>query len=50
MRGQIAWGLHITDFVFFIGFNRAGTLISAILRVTHSGWWHPITRLACISQ
>src|SRR5512137_2609954 len=46
MRDQISWGLYITNFVFFIGISHAGTLISAILRVTHTEWRRPITRLA----
>src|ERR1039457_4201024 len=46
MRDQISWGLYITDFVFFIGISHAGTLISAVLRVTDAGWRRPITRLA----
>jgi molybdopterin-containing oxidoreductase family membrane subunit len=46
MRDQVSWGLYITNFVFFIGISHAGTLISAILRVTHTEWRRPITRLA----
>ena len=46
MRDQYSWGLYITNFVFFIGISHAGTLISAILRVTNAGWRSPITRLA----
>jgi len=46
MRDQTSWGLYITDFVFFIGISHAGTLISAVLRVTDAGWRRPITRLA----
>src|SRR5271157_948217 len=46
MRDQISWGLYITNFVFFIGISHAGTLISAILRVTDTGWRTPITRMA----
>src|SRR5450759_585514 len=46
MRDQISWGIYITDFVFFIGISHAGTLISAILRVTNTGWRTPITRMA----
>lgn len=40
------WGLYIVNFVFFIGISHAGTLISAILRVTGAGWRAPITRMA----
>ncbi len=46
MRDQISWGLYISNFVFFTGISYGGTLISAILRVTGSGWRHPITRLS----
>jgi len=46
MRDEVSWGLYITNFVFFIGISHAGTLISAILRVTETEWRRPITRLA----
>jgi molybdopterin-containing oxidoreductase family membrane subunit len=40
------WGLYLVNFVFFIGISHAGTLISAILRVSGAGWRAPITRMA----
>src|SRR3970040_1751760 len=46
LRDRISWGLYVTTFVFFIGISHAGTLVSAILRVTHAEWRKPITRLA----
>ena len=46
MRDRISWGLYIASFVFFIGISHAGTLISAILRVTGAEWRRPITRMA----
>ena len=46
VRSYMSWGLYITDFVFFIGVSHAGTLISAILRVTGADWRRPITRMA----
>jgi molybdopterin-containing oxidoreductase family membrane subunit len=46
MRDRISWGLYITTFVFFIGISHAGTLISAILRVSQAQWRTPITRMA----
>lgn len=46
MRDKIFWGVYIVNFVFFIGISHAGTLISAILRVTQAGWRTPITRMA----
>ena len=50
MRDQVIWGFYITNFVFFIGISHAGTLISAILRVTGAEWRRPVTRMAeCIT-
>ena len=46
MRNKVLWGLYITNFVFFIGISHAGTLLSAILRVTKAGWRVPVTRMA----
>ncbi len=46
MRSTVLWGLYITNFVFFIGISHAGTLVSAILRVTDADWRRPITRMA----
>ncbi|HLG15839.1 MAG TPA: NrfD/PsrC family molybdoenzyme membrane anchor subunit [Blastocatellia bacterium] len=42
----IMWALGITNFVFWIGISHAGTLISAILRVTGAEWRRPVTRCA----
>ncbi|HSD21576.1 MAG TPA: NrfD/PsrC family molybdoenzyme membrane anchor subunit [Anaeromyxobacter sp.] len=42
----VYWGLYITHFVFFIGISHAGTLISAILRLSRAEWRRPITRAA----
>ncbi len=46
MRDHISWGFYITNFVFFIGISHAGTLISAILRVSKASWRTPVTRMA----
>ena len=46
LRDRISWGLYIASFVFFIGISHAGTLLSAILRVTRAKWQMPITRMA----
>jgi len=46
MRDRISWGLYISAFVFFIGISHAGTLISAILRVSKATWRAPVTRIA----
>ncbi len=43
---KVSWGVYITNFVFFIGISHAGTLISAILRVTNTDWRRPVTRIA----
>ena len=40
------WGIYIISFVFFIGISHAGTLISAILRVSKAEWRRSITRSA----
>ena len=42
----VFWGVYITDFVFWIGISHAGTLISAILRVSNAKWRRPVTRCA----
>lgn len=46
MRNYVSWGLYISTFVFFIGISHSGTLVSAILRITHQEWRRPITRSA----
>jgi molybdopterin-containing oxidoreductase family membrane subunit len=46
LRRPVYWGFYITNFVFWIGISHAGTLISAILRVTSAGWRRPVTRCA----
>jgi Ni/Fe-hydrogenase subunit HybB-like protein len=46
MHRPVFWGVYMVNFVFFIGISHAGTLISAILRVTGAEWRRPITRIA----
>jgi len=46
MTDYFSWGVYIINFVFFIGISMAGSLISAILRLTNAHWRHPITRMA----
>lgn len=46
LTDQVSWGLYISNLVFLIGISYGGTLISAILRLTHAEWRKPITRLA----
>ena len=46
MNQPVTWGFYIVNFVFFIGISHAGTLISAILRLSKAEWRRPITRMA----
>jgi Ni/Fe-hydrogenase subunit HybB-like protein len=46
MRDVVVWGFYIGNFVFFLGIAMAGTVISAVLRITNAGWRTPITRMA----
>jgi molybdopterin-containing oxidoreductase family membrane subunit len=46
MQRPVFWGIYMVNFIFFIGISHAGTLISAILRVTGAEWRRPITRVA----
>jgi Ni/Fe-hydrogenase subunit HybB-like protein len=46
LNRPVFWGLYIINFVFFIGISHAGTLVSAILRITGAEWRRPITRAA----
>ncbi len=46
LNRPVYWGVYLSNFVFFIGISHAGTLISAILRVTQAEWRRPITRIA----
>src|ERR1700686_5007561 len=46
LQRPVFWGVYIVNFVFSIGISHAGTLISAILRLTDAAWRKPITRAA----
>lgn len=46
LQQPVSWGFYVTNFVFFIGISHAGTLISAILRLSKAEWRRPITRMA----
>ncbi len=46
LRRPVYWGFYIVNFVFWIGISHAGTLISAILRITGADWRKPVTRAA----
>jgi Ni/Fe-hydrogenase subunit HybB-like protein len=46
LQQPVSWGFYVINFVFFIGISHAGTLISAILRLSRAEWRRPITRMA----
>src|SRR5215471_3169575 len=46
LHRPVFWGFYVVDFVFWIGISHAGTLISAILRLTDAAWRKPVTRAA----
>ncbi|MEE8448481.1 MAG: NrfD/PsrC family molybdoenzyme membrane anchor subunit [Thermodesulfobacteriota bacterium] len=46
LNRPVFWGLYITNFVFWVGISHAGTLLSAILRITNAQWRRPMTRAA----
>ncbi len=46
LNRPVFWGFYIINFVFFIGISHAGTLVSAILRISNAEWRRPITRAA----
>jgi Ni/Fe-hydrogenase subunit HybB-like protein len=46
LHEPVSWGFYVTNFVFFIGISHAGTLVSAILRLSKAEWRRPITRMA----
>lgn len=46
LRDQVSWGLYISNFVFWVGVSKGGTMISAIFRLTGSEWRRPVTRMA----
>ena len=46
INNPVMWGVYITNFVFWVGIAHSGTLISAILYLTRSGWRTTINRAA----
>jgi molybdopterin-containing oxidoreductase family membrane subunit len=46
LQRPVFWGFYLVNFVFWIGISHAGTLISAILRLTDAAWRKPVTRAA----
>jgi Ni/Fe-hydrogenase subunit HybB-like protein len=46
LHDRVPWGAYVVTFIFLIGISHAGTLISAILRLSGAEWRRPITRMA----
>ncbi len=44
LNRPVFWGVMIILFVFWVGLSHSGTLISAILRITQTGWRAPVLR------
>ncbi len=46
MNNPVAWGIYLTNFVFWVGIAHSGTLISAILFLFRSRWRTSVNRIA----
>src|SRR5574344_164216 len=46
LDNKTAWGITITNFVFWIGLAHSGTLIPAVLYIFHQSWRNQINRAA----
>ena len=46
LNNPVFWGGYILTFIFWIGLSHAGTLLSAVLHLTHSEWRKPVYRSA----
>jgi Ni/Fe-hydrogenase subunit HybB-like protein len=46
MNNSVLWGVYLANFVFWIGLSHSGTLLSAVLHITHSDWRKAIYRSA----
>ncbi len=46
MRDYASWGIYISNFVFFVAISLVGSLVTAILRLSHVKWSTPLTRIA----
>ena len=44
LNSQVFWGVYLVNFVFWVGVAHAGTLISAMLYITHTPWRRAISR------
>lgn len=46
MNRSAMWGTYLSNFIFWIGLSHSGTLLSAVLHITQSGWRKAIYRSA----
>ena len=46
LNHPVFWGFFIINFVFWVGISHAGTMISAILRLSAAEWRRPVVRAA----
>ena len=46
MRDYALWGVYISNFVFFVATSFVGSVIVAVLRLTHKKWRTPLVRIA----
>src|SRR5579872_1449839 len=46
MRDYAAWGIYISNFVFFVAISLVGSLITAVFRLLNVQWSKPLTRIA----
>jgi len=46
MNRNAVWGTYLSNFIFWIGLSHSGTLLSAVLHITGSGWRKAIYRSA----
>lgn len=46
IRDYVAWGMYISNFVFFVAASLIGMLISAVLGLLEIKWAEPIARIA----
>ncbi len=46
MRDFTSWGIYISNFVFFVAISLAGSLVSAILKLSNIAWRTPLVRIS----
>ncbi|MEK6790875.1 MAG: NrfD/PsrC family molybdoenzyme membrane anchor subunit [Deltaproteobacteria bacterium] len=46
LNTPVFWGVYLVNFVFWVGIAHAGTLISAMLFITHTPWRRAVARSA----